>query len=113
MTRDEIFDFLCQKEKDAHQHCLDRLKVEFQRKGSETLLKFFENSFCRDEKTGKQREWVSMEEANIKTLFDHKRTQVDNILRACKAISFPTGLTKVMDSIKRSSTDRTERDQSF
>ena len=106
MTKDEIFDFLCQKEKEAHQHCLDKLKVEFQRKGNETILKFFENSFCKDEKTGKQREWVSIEETTIKTLFDQNRTQVDAILRACKNISFPTGLTKVMDPVQRAHDDQ-------
>ena len=94
MERDEVYDFLSNSERSAHEYCLKELKNVFQQNANQNLLRKFNDYFKKDE-TGIRREWRDIEEAKIKEHFEESKRKVDTVFEQFKRIYFPTGITQI------------------
>ena len=98
MRKEEVFDFLCQSEKTAHEYCISELKIVFRQSANQNLLRKFNDHFKKDE-TGKRRDWRETEEGKIKEIWDESKNKIEVIMEQFKRIHFPSGITKI-DSVE-------------
>ena len=104
MARDEVFEFLGQSEKMAHEYCLSELKIVFRQSANQNLFRKFNDTFKKDE-AGKRRDWREMEEGKIKEIWDDSKKKIEVVMEQFKRIYFPTGLTKMDQSLSDDEAD--------
>lgn len=94
MTRDEVFQFLCNNESSGRDYTIKELKSVFANEAASSLIRQFNKKFKKDE-SEKLRDWPKIEEAEIQSLHKECKESVEKLFDTFRKIIFPSNITKM------------------
>ena len=96
MTRDEVEEFLRDKEQEAYEFAVQELKLIFRQNANLNLIRKFNDEFKKEE-DGSRRDWRKIKEEQIKEMFETSKKKHMLLFEQFKLIMFPQNITSLSD----------------